>query len=136
MTKLAPIVISLYRYEYEAACRMAAKGDENARHALDSLWEPYFGTPLACFLCHRDAGYPPAGTQPLPDSSGFGIDTSKIILVPICAACWSLPLAVRANACITMLKSIYSGAEKRCHSHRNQPTPKKSSNILNLIHHS
>jgi hypothetical protein len=88
---------------------MAAKGSADARRALDRLWAPYFGAELRCFMCQKDAGFPPAGTQAMPETDS---DSSKIVLVPLCAACWALPPIVRANACLVALKEMQTANGK------------------------
>ena len=81
------VIQSVYRYEFDAAMRLAAKGDENAAHFLASIWDAYAGTTIACFTCNSDIDGAPK-TQVLPEQ----LDYSKLILVPVCATCWARPV--------------------------------------------
>jgi hypothetical protein len=110
------VLQSVYRFEFQSAMRLAAKGDENAAHSLETLWAAYAGQTVACFICNQDIlcdgdidGLPK--TQVLPEQLHY----SKLILVPVCATCWERPRMARLNACIAILKQMYARQGKQVH---------------------
>jgi len=104
------VIQSVYRYEFDAAMRLAAKGDENAAHFLASIWDAYAGTTITCFTCNSDIDGAPK-TQVLPEQ----LDYSKLILVPVCATYWARSSMARLNACIAILKEMYARRGKQVH---------------------
>jgi hypothetical protein len=110
------VIQSVYRFEWDAAMRLAVKGDENAQYFLENIWQAYKDQTIACFICNSDIlvdgtldGLPK--TQVLPEQ----LDNSKLILVPVCATCWARPTMARINAAIAILKEMFARQGKQVH---------------------
>ena len=105
---------SVLKFEYFAAQRLAAKGDENARHFLATIWDEYGsavdGLAVDCFICNATIDGPP-NTQMLPEQ----LDQSKLILVPVCGPCWARPAMARINACLDIVKEKFAQQGKQVH---------------------
>jgi hypothetical protein len=95
-----PILLTMPRFEWNAAHRLAAKGDQNAIKALRHLFDEFKGQAISCFLCHRQLAEPYA--QPLPDASV----PSKIVITAICANCHDMPSALRVNKCLGLVRQM------------------------------
>jgi len=104
------VIQSVYRYEFDAAMRLAAKGDENAAHFLASIWDAYAGTTIACFTCNSDIDGAPK-TQVLPEQ----LDIQSSFSSPYALRAGQDPSMARLNACIAILKEMYARRGKQVH---------------------
>jgi hypothetical protein len=95
-----PIVLCLYKYEFDAVVRLAHKGDANAAKALTHLWDDYHD--LHCFLCERLLAHP-IRHQLLRERG-----SPKVLLVPLCPGCHHQPTMPRINACLGMMKKMHA----------------------------
>jgi hypothetical protein len=99
-----PLVVTLFRHEWESLERLARRGEAWAAEQIEQLWQAYRDQHLPCFLCGKEAGWP-VYTQIIPRQE----DHSRLYGVPLCKACAALPSMVRINK---SLGQIYSPQKK------------------------
>jgi hypothetical protein len=84
------------------------RGDPTALEWFNSLWVDYENEPISCFLCDAETDHPPF-TVFLPD---YADKTQvKMIAVPLCNTCQSIPTMSRLSKCFRILKRM-SGNKK------------------------
>jgi hypothetical protein len=99
-----PTLLTMPRFEWKSALRLASKGNADASHALQHLFDDY--KPVTCFLCGKLTADP--FSQPLPEPS----DASMIVVTAICAGCATMPSYARVNQCIGMARKLYFGDKR------------------------
>ena len=88
--------------------RLANKGDEEAQRWLKvELWKDYT-PPFACFLCDGEV-HEVNATLSLPDKKPRKREKQQMMIAPLCDACDGLPMLVRWNRIIKLMKAIRPG---------------------------
>jgi len=92
--------------------RLANKGDEEAQRWLKiELWKDYT-PPFACFLCDGEV-HEVNATLSLPDKKPRKREKQQMMIAPLCDACDGLPMLVRWNRIIKLMKAIRPGWHPR-----------------------
>src|SRR6267154_6072286 len=88
--------------------RLANKGDEEAQRWLKvELWKDYT-PPFACFLCDGEV-HEVNATLSLPDKKPRKREKQQMMIAPPCDACDGLPMLIRWNRIIKLMKAIRPG---------------------------
>ena len=99
------VLLDLDRNWFLCANKAAEAGNQDALDDIKSIWSPYEGVEISCFLCDAVCSeqFPPfAQIVPVYNSP------TRLLAIPCCTSCARLPSQVRMGRLLRLLKRMWS----------------------------